>query len=193
MNTPAHLIFGAAAFGKPDNPRVTMAALLGGLAPDLSLYLMVGWSIWVLGIPAQTVFDTLYFSDLWQDVFAVDNSVPIWAAFLGLALWRRWPAGVAFAGAGLLHLAFDFPLHNEDARRHFWPLSNFVFHSPVSYWDPQHHGRIAAPVEMLVCLGLLVLLWRRFQGWKARLWIAALGVLELAPGIMFAVMFAHRP
>lgn len=192
MNTPAHLIFGAAAFGKAGRPGVTAAALLGGLAPDLSLYLMVGWSIWVLGIPPQVVFDELYFSPTWQNIFAVDNSFPLWAALLGLALWRRWPVGVAFAGAGLLHLAFDFPLHNEDARRHFWPLSDFVFHSPVSYWDPRHHGRIAAPVEMLTCLALLVVLWRRFQGWKARLWIGALGVMELAPGIMFAVMFANR-
>ncbi|GAD54647.1 hypothetical protein [Limimaricola cinnabarinus] len=30
MNTPAHLIFGAAAFGRPGHARVTAAALLGG-------------------------------------------------------------------------------------------------------------------------------------------------------------------
>lgn len=192
MNTPAHLIFGAAAFGKADKPGVTAAALLGALVPDLSLYLLVGWSLWALGIPAQVVFGELYFSETWQNIFAVDNSIPLWAALFGLALWRRWPVGIAFAGAGLLHLAFDFPLHNDDARRHFWPLSDFVFHSPVSYWDRHHHGQIAAPVEMLVCLGLLVVLWRRFQGWKSRARIAALGVLELAPGIMFALMFSAR-
>ncbi|WP_328795072.1 hypothetical protein [Jannaschia marina] len=42
MNTPAHLIIGLAAFGKPGRPRVTAAALCGALLPDLSLYLMAG-------------------------------------------------------------------------------------------------------------------------------------------------------
>ena len=39
MNTPAHLLFGVAAFGKPDRRGVTAAALGGSLIPDLSLYL----------------------------------------------------------------------------------------------------------------------------------------------------------
>lgn len=40
MNTPAHLIIGLAAFGKPGAPRVTAAALAGAMIPDLSLYLL---------------------------------------------------------------------------------------------------------------------------------------------------------
>lgn len=191
MNTPAHLIFGAAAFGKAGQPRVTAAAIFGALVPDLSLYIMVGWSLGVLGIPARVVFGELYFSPGWQAVFAVDNSIPLWAVLFGIGLWQRWPVLVAFAGAGLLHLAFDFPLHNEDARRHFWPLSNFVFHSPVSYWDPRHFGRLTAPIEVAACIGLLVVLWRRFRTWQARVWIVALGVMEAAPGIMFALMFSR--
>jgi hypothetical protein len=33
MNTPAHLIFGLAAFGKVDAPKVTAAAFAGVLVP----------------------------------------------------------------------------------------------------------------------------------------------------------------
>ncbi|HAR51994.1 MAG TPA: cobalamin biosynthesis protein CobQ, partial [Roseovarius nubinhibens] len=42
MNTPAHVIFALAAFARPQERRRNLAAALGGLAPDLSLYLMTG-------------------------------------------------------------------------------------------------------------------------------------------------------
>ena len=73
MNTPAHLIFGVAAFGDPMLRRTTLAAVLGALAPELSLYIMAGVSLVILQIPPNVVFDELYFSDAWQTVFAVDN------------------------------------------------------------------------------------------------------------------------
>jgi hypothetical protein len=189
VNTPAHLIFGAAAFARPNAPAVNAAALFGALLPDLSLYLLTGWSLFVMGIPPGTVFGELYFSPQWQGIFAVDNSIPLWALGLGLGLALRSRLLIAFAGAGLLHLVFDFALHHDDARRHFWPITDFVFRSPVSYWDPRHFGNIAGPVEIGVSLLLCVLLWRRFRGWFARVLIAAAALAELAPGLMFMLMF----
>ena len=56
MNTPAHLIIGLAAFGKPGRPVVTGAALAGALLPDLSLYLLTGWHMWVVGTTAEIIF-----------------------------------------------------------------------------------------------------------------------------------------
>ena len=56
MNTPAHLIFGLTAFGKAGRPSVTAAALAGAMLPDLSLYLLVGWHLQVLGTDPQVVF-----------------------------------------------------------------------------------------------------------------------------------------
>jgi hypothetical protein len=188
VNTPAHLIFGAAAFARPNDRPVNIAALSGALLPDLSPYLLAGWSLFVLRIPPETVFGQLYFSAAWQNIFAVDNSIPLWALGLVFGLVTRNRVIIAFAGAGLLHLAFDLPVHNEDARRHFWPLSDYVFRSPVSYWDPRHHGRITAPIEVLVCLALSVILWRRFNGWFARTLILIGAVAELLPGLMFLVM-----
>ncbi len=111
MNTPAHLIFGAAAFGRPEHRWTLVAALAGGLAPDLSLYLMVGWHLLVLGTDLQVVFGQLYYSDAWQRVFAVDNSMILWGLMFALALWRNWRVLIAFAGAGLLHIGLDFLLH----------------------------------------------------------------------------------
>ncbi|MFT7108148.1 MAG: hypothetical protein ACJAVT_002682 [Yoonia sp.] len=65
MNTPAHLIFGLTAFGKAGRPAVTGAAFVGAMLPDLSLYLLVGWYLQVLGTSPQIVFGQLYFSDSW--------------------------------------------------------------------------------------------------------------------------------
>jgi hypothetical protein len=101
MNTPAHLIMGVAAFGKPGRRRITAGALFGALAPDVSLYVMVSWSIWVLGIEPRVVFGQYYYSGAWQQVFAVDNSFILWGLAWGSALvaqacddrvFRRGPA-----------------------------------------------------------------------------------------------------
>ncbi|NUB43138.1 cobalamin biosynthesis protein CobQ [Fertoebacter nigrum] len=189
MNTPAHLIFGLAAFGRPDRRDVTAAALAGALAPDVSLYLLAGWSLLVMDIPPQVVFGQLYFSPLWQGIFAVDNSLPLWGVLLAAGLVLRAPVLVAFAGAGLLHLAFDVVLHNEDARRQFWPLTDWVFRSPFSYWDTARHGAIIGPLEVAVSLALCGVLWRRYRGWVMRGIIAALAVAECAPGLVFFLMF----
>lgn len=185
MRTPAHLIFGATAFGGTGDKRVTRAAVWGSLVPDLSLYIMVAVSIWVLGIPAHRVFDELYFSDAWQNVFAIDNSFVLWGCLLAAAIYWRWPAVRAFASGGLLHLACDFPLHNEDARRQFWPISDYVFRSPLSYYDPHRHGNIVGPIEMTICVVFSIVLWRRYKNRKARGWILLALGLEVLPSIGF--------
>ena len=190
MNTPAHLIFGLTAFGKPGERAVIAGALAGGLVPDLSLYLMAGTHLLLLGTDPQVVFGQMYFSDAWQAVFRIDNSAILWGLglFLALASGRRW--AVALCGAALLHLAFDFLLHHDDGRAHFWPLTTWIFASPVSYWDPAHYGHIVGPIEVAASLLCCAVLWRRFRGRAMRALIVALGVMEALPGIVFALMFA---
>ncbi|MFU1478093.1 cobalamin biosynthesis protein CobQ [Roseovarius sp. C7] len=187
MNTPAHVIFALAAFARPgDRPR-NIAAALGGVAPDLSLYLMTG-AAFAMGFTPREVFDRLYFSQLWQSVFAVDNSLVLWGGLLVLCLWRRWQAGAVFAGAAMLHLLFDFALHHDDARPHFWPLSDWVFVSPVSYWDKSHYGGVVGPVETGLVLALSAwLLWRLKGAW-ARAGIALLVLCQMAPLVMWGLM-----
>ncbi|MCP3972149.1 MAG: cobalamin biosynthesis protein CobQ [Rhodobacteraceae bacterium] len=184
MNTPAHVIFGAAAFAPPGAPRVTLAAIAGSLAPDLSLYLMVGVSIWLFRVEPMVVFGEYYYSAAWQQVFAVDNSFLLWGGMLGLGIRFRHRVLIAFAGAGFLHLAFDFPLHNHDARRHFWPLTDWVFESPLNYWDWRFHADIVGPLEVALSLVLCVLLWRRFRRLPMRAGVALLAAAEaMASGV----------
>lgn len=190
MNTPAHLIFGLAAFGKAHHPRITAAALAGALIPDLSLYIMAGAHLLILKTPPDVVFGQLYFSENWQSVFRIDNSIVLWGVGFILAQMARSPVFVALCGAALLHLFLDLPLHHDDGRAHFWPLSVWIFESPVSYWDPLHHGRLVGALEVVAALACCVVLWRRFTGIAMRALILALGLMEAVPGILFALMFS---
>ena len=189
MYTPAHVIFGLAAFGKPGDRRVTGAALAGALLPDLSLYLMAGGALG-LGIPPGRVFNELYFSDAWQQVFAVDNSFVLWGLLLGIALWLRKTWLVAFAGAGLLHLATDFPLHHDDSRRNFWPLTDWVFHSPFSYWDKAYHAGVIGPIEVAVVTLLAAWSLVRFKDWRTRLIVCLLLIGEWSTGGFWSYIFS---
>ncbi len=188
MNTPAHLILGSAVFARPDAYKVNVATLTGAFLPDASLYFMFFWHSLVLGTSERIIFDQIYFSPFWQQVFAIDNSVFVWAGLLWIAFLsgRLW--AIAFAVSGLLHLALDFPLHHDDGRAHFWPVSDWIFESPVSYWDPQAHGQIMGGIELVLCFALLVVLWRRFSELPARLMIGLAATTILAPPILFALM-----
>lgn len=189
MNTPAHLILGAAVFARPDATKVTIAALFGALAPDLSLYLMAGWHLFILQTPPEIVFGQLYFSDEWMRVFRVDNSFLIWGALLALAIWRKSAWGVALCGSALLHIALDFPLHHDDGRPHFWPLSNWIFDSPVSYWDQSAYGWLVGPLEIIICLIACGYLWTRFTSLIGRILIAVATLSQLLPGFIWLFVF----
>ena len=162
MNTPAHLLVGAALFARRDVKHSGKLAIFGSLLPDLSLYLLAGTSLFLLQIPAQRVFNELYFSDAWQAVFAIDNSFIIWGLILFAALFWKRLVWVAFAGAGLVHITTDFAMHNDDARPHFWPISDWVFESPFSYWDSNHNAAMIAPFTLAAVLASAWLLWRRY-------------------------------
>ncbi|MEL6549824.1 MAG: cobalamin biosynthesis protein CobQ [Pseudomonadota bacterium] len=189
MNTPAHLIMGAAAFGKPLEARVTWAALLGATLPDLSLYLLAGWHLLVLGTSPDIVFGQLYFSEAWQRVFAVDNSFVLWGIALGLAVWLRSGWAIALSGAALLHIAFDFPLHNEDARMHFWPLTDWKFFSPISYWDSASGAQVVGVIELGLVLALTAYLLWRYRSWLWRAGFLLLASLQVVPFFAWYVFF----
>ena len=179
MNTPAHLLIGAALFSKRDNTRLLSGALLGGLLPDVSLYVMAGVSILILGISPDVVFNTLYFSDSWQLVFKVDNSILLWTVAFSAAYYFKKPIFIALTSAALLHLISDFALHNDDARAHFWPLTSWRFESPLSYWDSRHHAGIVAPIEGAITALALIYLTTGKLRFAIKLGLVALFIAEL--------------
>lgn len=178
MNTPAHLLIGMAVCAKPGLDRSGRWAAAGSLLPDLSLYVLGGVSLFLLQIPPERVFGELYFSPAWQTVFAIDNSVFVWGALMAFALWRKSGLWVVFAAAGLLHIVTDFPLHHDDGRPHFWPVSGWIFESPLSYWDSNQYAGIIAPLEALAATAAAIVLARRYTGWPTRIAIAVLVAME---------------
>ena len=179
MNTPAHLLIGLAVCARKTAPKSARFAALGSLIPDLSLYVMAGVSLFILQIPPQRVFEELYFSDAWQAVFAIDNSFILWGLALAAGLYFRSVATVALTSAALLHLVLDFPLHHDDARQQFWPLTNWVFESPLSYWDSNHHAATVAPIGLLMVIAAAVVVWRRYENWWSRAGVLAICAIEL--------------
>jgi hypothetical protein len=150
---------------------------------------MVLWARWVDGRARSEIFRTLYFSDAWQAALAPWHSVPLWGAVLALGFATRSGVVRAFAAAGLLHMACDLPLHVDDGHRHFWPLSDWRFRSPVSYWDGRHYGDLFEPLEFALTIGLVAFLAYRHPSPWVR---GALGVLALgyvAQRAMFLMMF----
>lgn len=179
MNTPAHLLIGAAVFGRGGDKKIFLAAMAGALLPDASLYVMGSVAIFVLHIPPNVVFDELYFSPAWQTVFAIDNSFVVWGALCVAALLARVPWAMALTRAALLHLLLDMPLHHDDGRPHFWPFTNWVFESPVSYWDRTNGANWVAPVEAVLSVVAATLLWRARLGPWITVGVAVLLAAEI--------------
>jgi len=99
---------------------------------------------------------------------------------------------IALCSAALLHLGLDFLLHHDDGRAHFWPISNWIFQSPVSYWDSNHYGNIVGPIEILLSLAACAYLWRRFIGRWMRGLIVVLGAMQTLPFVIFSIMIAGQ-
>ncbi len=181
MNTPTHMIIGGALWAWRDKPGSLIAAFVGGLAPDISVLVMVFYSTRIAGLSEREVFGTLYFSDDWQRLFAIDHSFAVWSVLLATALLLRRSMFIAFSGAGLAHAAIDFLTHHHDARQQFWPFTDWVFRSPVSYWDPGYWGNVVAPIEALVVVVLTALILRRMSEWWQRLLTLSVALVYLAP------------
>ncbi len=211
MNSQTHLLVAAALFAEPGQPKRNLAALTGAFVPDAAIYGLWLWSK-VNAIPEQTVWGVLYWQQPWQTYTAIGNSAPLFAAILfagvistrravlaqpGIRLptqsladrWRvfveRQSFIVVFALAALTHLAGDFPVHVHDAHAHLWPLTDWRFFSPVSYWNPDYYGNWFLLFEMALGVVLAVILFRRFHA----LWIRTLMVLAVAAYVAVPAYF----
>jgi len=185
MFTQTHLLVGAAAFARPGARAVAVAGLIGAALPDADV-----WAMFVVerlrGASNCEIFHYRFWEAPWTTVQMVVNSIPLWLALLGMALaigrfaeGRPRAAGQwlsVLAASALLHVIADFLLHHEDARAQWMPFSDWVFRSPVSYWDPDHFGHIFMPFEIALGLSLVAIIGARFR--RALVW-AGLGLLLL--------------
>ncbi|MBW2281381.1 MAG: hypothetical protein JRG76_15705 [Deltaproteobacteria bacterium] len=160
MNTPAHLVLNALVLGRSDWRPLWLPISLGALVPDLPMVLFYLYQRGFAGTPERVIWAHSYFEPSWQAFFDVFNSLPLIAIGAAVAWRARAPAQLAFFASMALHCLADLPVHREDAHAHFYPFTSWRFESPVSYWDPAHHGLVFAGAEALLVLGGAVALWR---------------------------------
>lgn len=198
MMTQTHLLVAAALFTRPGSIRRNTAVIAGSLIPDLAIFVLFGWAI-SQGISQETLWNETYWTEPWQTLTAAGNSFPLYALLFVTALviarpsdgrphWQSLPA--LFALAALTHLAGDFPLHNDDAHQHFWPISEWRFQSPVSYWDRDHNANLVAPLELIFGAGLALILFRRFKNWGIRIMLGSLLLFYAAVPIFFLLQLS---
>ncbi|NJN30277.1 MAG: hypothetical protein HC824_07450 [Synechococcales cyanobacterium RM1_1_8] len=203
MQTPGHVIINLGLLGGGDRPRWTWPIIAGALIPDLMMFWFYVWTKLIRGLPDGEIWRTTYFLDSWQNIFDLFNSIPLALVGLGLALYCRqggshqggshqgarpqgprpqpWagPAIACFASI-IFHCLQDLPLHHDDGHRHFWPLSNFRFASPVSYWDPNHYAIWGALFEVVCVVAATALILRWLKSPWGRGILIFLAVLYIA-------------
>jgi hypothetical protein len=219
MNTQTHMLMGAVLFGRP-LPRFAWAAVAGAIAPDVPMYVIVA-GLRMAGYPMGEIFDRLYWAEWWQVANAIGHSLLLWGCLVAISLLllprrqtsrgsprpatdpeaaavapglvrRVSPLVFAFSGSALLHAAIDFLVHRDDAHMQFWPLSEWRFRSPISYWDPAHGGHWFGLFEAALGTVLIVVLSRRHRSRAVRAVLALALLLYGAVPAYFVFGLAHH-
>lgn len=171
MNSPTHTLLALALLSKKGDQKRNWAVFLGSIIPDAAIYLWAPYQRFVNGVSGEEMWRELYFAQPMQNLIAYFNSIPIYAALAALGFVMRAKLSgkliLFFALAALTHMATDLPVHNHDAYRHFWPLSDWRFISPLSYYESEHHGVWVSLIESILAFICMAILWVRFP----KLWV----------------------
>ena len=154
MNTPSHYVLNLVLLGSSIAPKQNLAITIGAILPDLPIFIFYGVSKLIYKLPESEIWGKAYYEPFWQNLVALLHSFPLAIIGLILCFYWKWQTGVVFCLSLIFHSLLDFPVHNDDAHRHFFPFSNYRFISPISYWDPAHYGRIVALIEVLLVLAV---------------------------------------
>jgi len=190
MNTPTHIIVNYALLSDQSiSKKEKWSVILGGIIPDIFIYFLFFWAL-VVGIPQRTLWSETYFEPGWQLAIDLLNSLPIFIA-LGLVGWvikKRWL--LLFSVSMCLHFVADFFTHADDAHRHFLPLSNYRFESPISYWDRDFNGEVGGAIENALLIVAVTYLWTRLKTRWIKIVLLVYIVLSLAMGILAPIIFS---
>ena len=163
MNTPAHAVLNALIVARDPSQNLLTPAVIGAILPDVPMvFFYVYQRIWAAR-PEFQIWGQLYFHASWQAFFDIFNSLPLVAVGGLLAWWIGSQRLGVFCMSMALHAVSDFLVHHNDAHRHFFPLTDWRFQSPVSYWDPRHHGDIFLLGESIFTLvgAIILTYWYR--------------------------------
>jgi hypothetical protein len=179
MNTPSHALINLALL-IDQRPTAAIAIVCGAVAPDVSMFVMYLWAKLIARQAEGQIWGETYWQPFWQDINHGFHSIPLILIAIGVCYGAKWPVAGLFFLSMLLHCFGDFPVHNHDAHRHFFPFSQYRFISPLSYWDPRHYGKIVGTVEKLLTLVSTLYVWPKVTSWTARGVMIALNILYLS-------------
>lgn len=177
-----HAIYNAALLtklGKEEERRVIAAIVIGAIIPDVATTAYFVFYRFVAGFPAEALWGGHYGGSAWDIAANYLHSFPMIGALVAGALLFRARTAAYFFGSWFLHAAADFFTHHSDAHAQLLPFTDWVFRSPISYWETLYHGTVTGAIEMAGALFLLALLWRKYRSHMARTAIAASAIVLL--------------
>lgn len=181
MISPTHSLLALAILSKKGETKQNWAVFVGSILPDLAIYLWAPYQYWVNDVSGADMWGELYFAPPMQNLIAYFNSIPIYAGLAAIGFLARaklWGQLLLFfALAALIHMATDLPVHADDAYRHFWPLTDWRFYSPLSYWDKDHHAAWVGLIDVAIGLTAIAVLWKRFQRRTVKVILGTLAIL----------------
>ena len=186
MTTHSHAILNIALLSKRNKPFLHRYAFIGAVLPDLPLFFFFIIESIILKTPQHELWDSVYFTETWQNFFDIFNSIPLILILLGIGYYLLNSEKITvFAWSLLIHCAFDLLTHHDDGHHHFYPLSDFAFESPISYWDRDYYAGIVAPIERVVILVASIYLFPRLKTRLARWCLIIVNVLFIASYLLF--------
>ncbi|MFM2339916.1 MAG: hypothetical protein RLZZ360_552 [Candidatus Parcubacteria bacterium] len=198
MITPSHLIYSWALAKKTANNPVNPAEkhrvaafILGALLLDIPVYVFFLVCGVMLDYGHETLWDDMYFNSGWSVVFTLSHSLLLWPTVLVVARWRQWLFLKWLSISALFHIVVDFCVHTADAYKHFWPLSDWRFVSPISYWDRASYGDYVNAFDSILIVSLLAWLLTTYPRSNIRFLIFGLLALAFARLIMSLLFFTH--
>jgi uncharacterized membrane protein len=183
VQTPGHAVVNLAILGAVVSPEYAPYFVAGAIAPDVPLF-----ALWLTQRLRGQVHEKWLRIDLerpWIDIIHATHSILL--SGIGFALsvvFGAWPLA-AFFGSMMLHQVVDFPMHAEDAHRHFFPLSNWRWIAPFSYWDERYHARAVGLVEWAGVVAASVWMWKSASPVLKFFCVAILGFYALSYYKMF--------
>jgi hypothetical protein len=158
--------------------------MAGALLPDLPLLVFFIYFTFVDVHTQAQLWNDCYYYPGWQLAINLFHSFPLWGLLTATAFLLKRPRLGLFGLAGLLSSFEDLLLHSDDAHAHFWPISDYRFASPISYWDPEFHGAMASLGEIMAVVAASIWLWPRIEtAWGRCLLILSVITLMGSHGI----------
>lgn len=189
MTTQSHAILNIALLSKRGKPFLHSYAFLGAVIPDIPIFIFFGVETFILQTSQQELWSTRYFMEPWQTFFDIFNAIPLILIVLGIGYYLMHSERMTVvAWSMLIHCAFDFLTHHDDGHHHLFPLSDFIFASPISYWDRNHHAGIFRVVECSVILAASIYLFPRLKTRLGRVVLVVINVLFLASFLFRSVL-----